>query len=149
MSRTPSEVSMDGAPHDLWQYQHREQRFRMRRHLLTIQGNNLQNAIREAMAFTDDGRVDDERMVELYQEHVPDVPIMGEYQRGDTITVLTAEGGEFTYVLVEPQSSFRFTTLIGLHGFRPCRMATRLEQDLSPEEYRQRVRNLYRYYCTV
>ena len=149
MSRTPSEVSLDGVPNDLWQYQHREQRLQMRRHLLTIQGNNLQNAIREAMADTDDGRLDDETMENLYREHAPDAPILGEYPRGDTVTVMTAENNELTYVLVEHESSFRFVTLIGLHGFRLSRMATRLLQDLSGAEYRQRIQNLYRYYSTV
>ena len=82
-------------------------------------------------------------------EHAPDTPILGEYQRGDTVTVLAAENNELTYVLVVEHSSFPFVTLIGLHGFRLGRMATRLEQDLTPAEYRTRVHNLYRYYSTV
>jgi hypothetical protein len=73
-------------------------------------------------------------VVELYREHAPDTPILGEYQRGDTVTVLAAENNELTYVLIEEHSSFRFVTLIGLHGFRLGRT---------------RVHNLYRYYSTV
>ena len=60
---------------------------------------------------------------------------------------MEAENHEVTYELHETEGEvYRFTNLLGLHGFRLERMVARLQDDLARRQYRIRIRNSYRHF---
>ena len=68
----------------------------------------------------------------------------------ERIEIVEAENHEVTYELHESEGTvYRFTNLLGLHGFRLDRMVARLQDDLTRRQFAIRIRNSYRHFSQL
>ena len=147
--------SFDDVIHDPEEYDrrvrlaHEQARHNLRAHHLTIQGNNLQVAIHTyVQQHFDDGRIPSAVVDQLYSQHAPYIPLVGQEQEDEGVLNVTFRG-ETHFILQEGENQIQFRSLEGLHGFRCARYAAREDARMNPEERHQRIQNYMLHYQRI
>ena len=147
--RNLDDESSEGETQDLEELRRRQAREAQRRMDLHAQTNNLEVYLHmEEGLLPPDQYLPFFRVDELYEQHAPLFPKVGNYDAEEHVQVLTYQR-ERTFCLIEGNQRLTFRSWEGLHGFRCSRIAARRNERVTDTDHEWRLNNFYQYYMRV